>query len=163
MTDGPAQHSASRQSDPARFDVANRLFFRLYQCANLMHKAGAHFIGDFNSTTQQWAVLGALARPDPREHGMTVKDLIGFLLVSRQNITPVLDRLETRGWIRRVKDAQDGRSRRVVLTEDGDTAWAQMQVAIDIFYREALDGLTIDEQVLLFRLLDRLKSRLNTL
>ncbi|MFC0219441.1 DNA-binding MarR family transcriptional regulator [Pseudochelatococcus lubricantis] len=168
MTDSPAKHSVlrpsdSRQSDPARFDVANRVFFRLYQCANLMHKVGARFIGDFNSTTQQWAVLGALARPEPREHGMTVKDLIAFLLVSRQNITPVLDRLEARGWIERIKDAEDGRSRRIVLTTAGDLAWSEMQIAIDAFYREALEGLDLDEQVVLYRLLDRLKARLNTL
>ena len=45
------------------FDVANRVFFRLYQASNLMHKQGTRYVGPFGATTQQWAVLGALARP----------------------------------------------------------------------------------------------------
>ena len=79
--------------DPIRFEVANRLFFRLYQCSNLMHKNGTRHMADFGATTQQWAVLGALARPLVRDKGMSVKDLIEFLLLSRQNLTAVLDRL----------------------------------------------------------------------
>lgn len=168
MTDTPMKEATSYQADPkgdrlARLDVANRVFFRLYQCSNLMHKVGARFIDDFNSTTQQWAVLGALARPDPKQRGMTVKELIAFLLVSRQNLTPVLERLERRGWIERVKDASDGRSRRIALTATGDAVWTEMQVAISIFYSEALDDFSLDEEVTLYRLLDKLKSRLNAL
>ncbi|MBB3811054.1 MarR family winged helix-turn-helix transcriptional regulator [Pseudochelatococcus contaminans] len=152
-----------RGEEAARLDVAHRAFFRLYQCANLMHKVGARFIEDFNSTTQQWAVLGALARPNPKQRGMTVKELIAFLLVSRQNLTPVLDRLEKRGWIERVKDAEDARSRRVALTPAGDAVWTEMEMAISVFYAEALDDFSLDEEVTLYRLLDKLKSRLNEL
>ncbi|MGV6871453.1 MarR family winged helix-turn-helix transcriptional regulator [Pseudochelatococcus sp. B33] len=168
MVDSPLRETTSFSAEPkgeqlARLDVAHRVFFRLYQCANLMHKVGARFIDDFNSTTQQWAVLGALARPNPKQRGMTVKELITFLLVSRQNLTPVLDRLEKRGWIERVKDTEDARSRRVALTATGDAVWTEMQVAISIFYAEALDEFSLDEEVTLYRLLDKLKSRLNAL
>jgi len=84
------------------FDVANRVFFRLYQASNLMHKQGTRYVGKFGTTTQQWAVLGALARPLVRDSGMTIKELIEFLELSRQNLTAVLDRLEGRRWIKRV-------------------------------------------------------------
>ncbi len=108
---------------PARtgveFDVANRVFFRLYQASNLMHKQGTRYVDRFGTTTQQWAVLGALARPLVRDSGMTVKQLIEFLELSRQNLTAVLDRLEGRRWIKRVKDKDDGRSRRIRLTAEG--------------------------------------------
>src|SRR6201999_1014452 len=89
------------------FDVANRLFFRLYQASNLMHKQGTRSVEAFGATTQQWAALGALARAHVEAEGMTVKDLIAFLEVSRQNLTPVLDRLEARGWIERIIDETD--------------------------------------------------------
>ena len=68
------------------FEVANRLFFRLYQASNLMHKSGSRSLAKFTSTTQQWAVLETLSRPAVRKHGMTVKELIEFLLTSRQNL-----------------------------------------------------------------------------
>ncbi len=142
------------------FDVANRVFFRLYQASNLMHKQGTRFVGEFGATTQQWAVLGALARPLVREKGMTVKDLIEFLDVSRQNLTAVLDRLEAREWIARGKDKDDGRSRRIRLTRKGTTTWTGMLEPIEAFYTASLTGFSHDEQVMLYRLLDRLKTSL---
>ncbi|WP_439572051.1 MarR family winged helix-turn-helix transcriptional regulator [Phreatobacter sp.] len=150
-------------ADPGRFDVANRLFFRLYQGSNLMHKNGTRAVSGFGSTTQQWAVLGALARPRVRKDGMNVKELIGFLMVSRQNLAAVLDRLEGRGWIEKVKDAADGRSRRSRLTPKGIVVWDSMLVAIGDFYEAALKDFTADEQLMLYRLLDRLKDGLSAL
>ena len=48
-------------------DLANRIFFKLYQCANMMHKTGTRAVQDEGITTQQWAVLGALSRPETSE------------------------------------------------------------------------------------------------
>lgn len=143
------------------FDVANRVFFRLYQCSNLMHKNGTRYMSEFGSTTQQWAVLGALARPLVRDKGMAVKDLIEFLLLSRQNLTAVLDRLETRGWIARVKDKDDGRARRIGLTPEGIKLWERMLRKIDAFYSDALSDFSRDDQVLLYSLLNRLKETMS--
>jgi DNA-binding MarR family transcriptional regulator len=147
----------------SRFDVANRLFFRLYQGSNLMHKVGTRFVAGFGVTTQQWAVLGALSGPRARTRGMTVKELLEFLLVSRQNLTLVLDRLEDRGWIKRMKDPADNRSRRIRLTRDGEEVWARMLARIAEFYGAALKDLSFEEQVTLFRLLNRLKTTLSRL
>lgn len=146
---------------PASFDVANRLFFRLYQCSNLMHKNGTRCLSEFGSTTQQWAVLGALTRPDIATRGMTVKDLIAFLLLSRQNLNLVLERLQQRGWIGRVKDREDGRSRRIKLTAEGARVWARMQRPIGEFYKAVLVEFKPQDRVHLYRLLDRLKTGLN--
>jgi len=145
------------------FEVANRLFFRLYQASNLMHKNGTRYVGDFGATTQQWAVIGALARPNVRDRGMSVKDMIEFLLLSRQNLSAVLDRLEARDWIERVKDPDDGRTRRIRLSEQGSQQWAAMQGPIETFYGGALKDLSDEEQLQLFRLLDRLKAGLEAL
>lgn len=147
-------------ADAARFDVANRLFFRLYQASNLLHKTGTRAVSRFGATTQQWAVLGALARPATRGQGSTVKDLIGFLMVSRQNLTAVLDRLESAGLVERVRCPGDGRMRHVRLTEAGARLWGEMQATIGAYYQEALAGFSQEECVLLFRLLDRLRDSL---
>lgn len=160
MRPKPAPASAA---DPARFDVANRLFFRLYQASNLMHKNGTRAVSAFGSTTQQWAVLGALARPRVRKEGMNVKELIAFLMLSRQNLAAVLDRLEGRGWIEKIKDAADGRARRSRLTPKGVAVWDDMLLAIGDFYEAALSDFTDAEQLLLYRLLDRLKDGLGAL
>src|SRR3954451_19820848 len=115
LTENRAAVAPSIQNDAAaRFDIANRLFLRLYQASNLMHKTGTRAVSRFGATTQQWAVLGALSRPAVRDQGMTVKELIAFLMVSRQNLTAVLDRLEGVGLVERVRAAGgDGRLRHV--------------------------------------------------
>ena len=61
--------------------LSNRLFFRLYQCANMLHKTGTRALEDHGITTQQWAVLGALTRTGFSE-GVAVGDLAAFLMVS---------------------------------------------------------------------------------
>jgi DNA-binding MarR family transcriptional regulator len=148
---------------PVRFEIANRLFFRLYQASNLLHKTGSRSVGEFGTTTQQWAVLGALSRPAARDRGMTVKELIEFLLLSRQNLTAVLNRLQRQGLIERTRIAEDGRVRRIRLTKQGTATWARMLININDYYQTALDGFTTDESRTLYRLLDRLKSRLQGL
>jgi len=148
------------RSPAAEFDVANRLFFRLYQASNLVHKQGTRSVETFGATTQQWAVLGALARPHVEAAGMTVKQLLAFLEVSRQNLTPVIDRIETRGWIARVVDEADARSRRIRLTAVGRKTWRRMQSPIGAFYASALQDLNRAEQDQLGDLLGRLKDSL---
>ncbi len=150
-----------RKKQSTQFDLANRLFFRLYQCSNLLHKSGTRYVAAFGATTQQWAVLGALARPQVLAAGMTVKDLITFLMVSRQNLTAVLDRLESRGWIERVEDNDDRRSRRIRLTTLGQRTWTRMQSVIAAYYDDALADFAQADRVRLARLLDRLKDALN--
>lgn len=164
MTAQPAPHNGHAWSDDeARFDVANRLFFRLYQSSNLMHKTGSRAVAEYGTTTQQWAVLGALSRPSTVKQGVTVKQLMEFLMVSRQNLTAVLNRLEASGLIERTRGAEDGRIRRVRLTEKGAMTWSKMLVNIRAYYRAATADFTPEEGLLLFRLLDRLTKRLSQL
>jgi MarR family transcriptional regulator, organic hydroperoxide resistance regulator len=163
MTSHSLADQRSWTDNEARFDVSNRLFFRLYQASNLMHKTGSRAVGEYGTTTQQWAVLGALSRPGAAKQGMTVKELIEFLMVSRQNLTAVLNRLEASGLVERTRAAEDGRIRRVRLTDKGATTWSKMLIKIRSYYEAATADFTVDEGLLLFRLLDRLMKRLSRL
>ncbi len=157
----PALPPGTDGDEAARFDVANRLFLRLYQASNLMHRTGTRAVSGFGATTQQWAVMGALARPRARQDGMTVKALMGFLMVSRQNLTAVLDRLEGGGLVERTRAAgKDGRLRHVRLTPQGERLWAAMHDDIRRYYRTALGAFSTEECLVLYRLLDRLRDSL---
>ena len=148
----------SRPTAPG--NVANRLFFRLYQASNLLHKTGTVAVSEFGITTQQWAVLGALSRPEVRAEGMAVKDLLDFLMVSRHSVTAVLDRLERGGFLERTKTRSDGRIRKIRLTGKGEAVWQDMQTSIQAYYARALTDFTADERQSLVQMLDRLTSRL---
>lgn len=156
----PAVPTADRDDAAGRFDVANRLFLRLYQASNLMHKTGTRAVARYGATTQQWAVLGALSRPAVRDRGMTVKELIAFLMVSRQNLTAVLDRLEGAGLVERTRVAGDGRLRHVRLTPGGDRIWTEMQADIRAYYGDALAAFSAEDCLRLFQLLDKLRDGL---
>jgi len=158
---GSSEGQPLRDDDAGRLDVANRLFLRLYQASNLLHKTGTRAVAGFGATTQQWAVMGALARPASRESGLTVKELIAFLMVSRQNLTAVIDRLVAAGLVERLRAGGDGRLRHVRLTEEGNRQWAAMGPAIRAYYQAALADFSTEEAVQLFRLLDRMRGSLN--
>jgi DNA-binding MarR family transcriptional regulator len=91
---------------------------------------------------------------------MTVKQLVAFLMVSRQNLAAVLDRLEAAGLVERTRIEGDGRLRHVALTAQGEATWTAMQANICTYYADALETFTTEEAVTLFRLLDRLRDSL---
>lgn len=142
--------------DPMTAGLRNRLFFRLYQTANMLNKTGTRALEDHGVTTQQWAVLGALA--DPRSgSGVAVGDLAALLMVSRQNLTGVLSRLEDRNLISRNVDESDKRSRFIRLTAEGRQRWSDMQPQIDGFYRAALNGFSTSDLIAVMHHLDELR------
>ena len=130
-----------------RMELANRLFFRLYQCANMLHKTGSRAIEMHGLTTQQWAVLGALSRPQAAG-GMKLGDLARYLMVSRQNLAGVVGRLERDGRVESAADPQDGRSRLVRMTASGRQVWQRQALPkIHAYYEQALDGFSTNDMV----------------
>jgi MarR family transcriptional regulator, organic hydroperoxide resistance regulator len=155
----PAQPKRRAAVD-ARFNVANRLFFRLYQASNLMHRTGTRAVSGHGATTQQWAVMGALSRSRIADVGMSVKELMALLAVSRQSLTMVLNRMEGLGLVERVRLESDGRIRRIRLTASGRSTWQAMLVDIRAYYDAAIEEFTNEDANLFFTLLDRLTTRL---
>jgi MarR family transcriptional regulator, organic hydroperoxide resistance regulator len=149
--------------DTQRFDVANRMFFRLYQASNLMHRTGTRAVSIHGATTQQWAVMGALSRKATIEVGMSVKELMALLAVSRQSLTMVLNRMEGLGLIERVRLDTDGRIRYIRLTAPGYATWTKMLVDIDSYYAQAIADFSTEEAERLFELLYRLTQSLSRL
>ena len=130
---------------PARIELANRLFFRLYQCANMLHKTGTRAVQDEGLTTQQWAVMGALSRPKAKD-GMGMGELTRYLMVTRQNLSGVLKRMEAAGHIRVAPGAHDRRSRQITMTEAGRHVWTQLALPkIHAYYQQALNEFSISD------------------
>jgi DNA-binding MarR family transcriptional regulator len=113
-----------KNGSSTRHDLANRLFFRLYQCANMLHKTGTRAVEEEGLTTQQWAVLGALSRDEATE-GMNVGDLAKYLMVSRQNLSGVLTRMMQAGHLQMATDSSNRRAKLITLTSQGRKVWSQ--------------------------------------
>jgi len=131
--------------DDARMELANRVFFRLYQCANMLHKTGTRAIEGQGLTTQQWAVLGAISRPRAAQ-GMSVGDLARYLMVSGQNLSGVIGRMQRDGHVDLVADPRDRRSRLVSMTEAGRRVWqVEAQPRIFAYCEDALQGFSVND------------------
>ncbi|WP_088957500.1 MarR family winged helix-turn-helix transcriptional regulator [Variovorax sp. HW608] len=131
--------------DSARMELANRVFFRLYQCANMLHKTGTKAVEAQGLTTQQWAVLGALSR-EQAEGGMSVGDLARYLMVSRQNLSGLLSRMERDGHVSIAPDGRDRRSRLITMTRSGRHVWLkEAQPKIHDYYEQALAGFSVND------------------
>ncbi|ADV01909.1 MarR family transcriptional regulator [Alicycliphilus denitrificans] len=134
-----------QKENNSRMDLANRVFFRLYQCANMLHKTGTRALESDGLTTQQWAVLGALSRPQAAE-GMSVGELARYLMVSRQNLSGLLSRMERDGHVSLAADPRDRRSRLASMTEAGRHVWlVGAQPKILAYYEDALEGFSVND------------------
>jgi len=127
-----------KNSRIVRTELANRTLFRLYQCANMLHKTGTRAVEEEGLTTQQWAVLGALSR-DQAANGMSVGELARYLMVSRQNLAGVISRMERDGHVSIATDGRDRRSRVIRMTEDGRRLWFERtRPKIHDYYERAM-------------------------
>ncbi|WP_297369615.1 MarR family winged helix-turn-helix transcriptional regulator [Acidocella sp.] len=154
--------SAPPPASVARLELANRIFFRLYQCANMLHKTGTRAVAEDGLTTQQWAVMGALSRTKAAS-GMAVNELARYLMVSRQNLSGVLKRMEAAGHIQIVPDSRDRRSRIVQITIAGRAVWAHSaQPKIAAYYEQALRDFSLSDMShtlhYFMKLLDNMKE-----
>lgn len=135
----------AKKSDQTKMELANRLFFRMYQCANMLHKTGTRAVEAEGLTTQQWAVLGALSR-DTAQAGMGIGELARYLMVSRQNLSGVIGRMERDGHLAIVPDERDRRARVVTITESGRHVWRVLaQPKIRAYYEAALQDFSVND------------------
>ena len=135
----------SKKPLSTKLELANRLFFRLYQCANMLHKTGSRAVEAEGLTTQQWAVLGALSR-EKAQGGMSIGDLAKYLMVSRQNLSGLISRMERDGHVAVAPDGRDRRSRLVSMTASGQHVWHVLaQPKLMAYYEDVLGDFSIND------------------
>jgi DNA-binding MarR family transcriptional regulator len=134
-----------KKAAATKIEMANRLFFRLYQCANMLHKTGSRAVEAEGLTTQQWAVLGALSR-DKAQGGMSIGELARYLMVSRQNLSGLIGRMARDGHLAVAPDGRDRRSRVVTMTASGRHVWRVRALPkIHRYYERILADFSIND------------------
>ncbi len=141
----PAKKRRQPGANQTKLDLATRVFFRLDQCANMLHKTGSRAVEAEGLTTQQWAVLGALSR-DKAQGGMSIGDLARYLMVSRQNLSGLIGRMERDGHVAIAPDGRDRRSRVVTMTPSGHHVWHNLALPkIHGYYEQVLQDFAIND------------------
>ncbi len=104
----------------------------------------------YGLTPVQCLLLEVLWQED---EGLAVGEIGRRLTLDAATLAGVLDRLVAGGWLRREGDPEDGRVARIYLTERAQLATGDLQVAIETTNQELLEEFSLEETVLLKRLL----------
>lgn len=148
--------------DHEEAELAHKFFFRLYQTINLTLRAASKTLTDVGMSPQQWSILDSLSRPGLQE-GMTVNGLVDYLMVSRQSLNGVLKRMEEQGYIERVVNPDDLRSRMVRLTDEGKAVWRQAFMNTRKLYTESLQHMTDDQKRAAIATFERIQKNVKKL
>ena len=129
-------------SSVQREDLSRNFGFILHDVARLLRATYDRRMKALGLTRSQWWVLTHLYRND----GVTQTELADILEIEKPTLGRLLDRLESNGWIRREEHTDDRRAKRVFLTEEVDPAMKAMRDAAAELRRDALAGLTREQQ-----------------
>ena len=122
------------------------LLAKAYQKAHGNFKKKLHAYG---LTPIQHLILEALWRED----GLSTGDIGKKLVLDGATLSGVLDRLATGGWIVKETDDEDKRMIRIHLTKKGLELRPTLSEERDQANQDLLAGMTLEEKVLLKRLL----------
>ena len=97
--------------------LENQLCFPLYACSKEIVKKYNPFLNKIDLTYTQYIVMIILW-----EYGkMNVKDLGNKMYLDSGTLTPLLKKLETKGYIKRTKSCEDERNLIIELTNKGES------------------------------------------
>ncbi|MBQ9135332.1 MAG: MarR family transcriptional regulator [Lachnospiraceae bacterium] len=136
-----------------RYDVLkleNQLCFPLYVCAKEVVKQYKPFLDKIDLTYTQYITMMALWE----RKQISVKELGEILFLDSGTLTPVLKKLEQKGYINRCRSKEDERVLQVSLTEQGE---ALKEEAVEIPAQiGGCVSLEPEEAALLYKILHKL-------
>jgi MarR family transcriptional regulator, organic hydroperoxide resistance regulator len=95
-----------------------------------------------------------------KQEGLTQTDLAARLKIAPATVTRMLQRMEKKGFIQRQPDADDQRITRVYLTDVGRAVQSKTEEVFRTLEEETFANLTVDERVILRRLLLQMRENL---
>ena len=131
----------------------NQLCFRLYTAARLTMGAYHPYLDPLGITYPQYLVMLVLWEHEKQ----TVMDISHRLQLDTNTVTPLLQRMEKAGLIKRTKGKEDARQRIVTLTDKGLAMQEQAKFIPECLSAEILNHIgSIEELTKIVPTLDKL-------
>lgn len=132
--------------------LENQLCFPLYACSRQIVKKYKPFLDDLDLTYTQYITMMVMWE----RKQMSVKELGECLFLDSGTLTPLLKKLEQKGWVTRQRAREDERVLIVTLTESGERLRSR---AVDIPSKmSGCVALSQDEADTLYQLLYKILS-----
>lgn len=135
--------------------IENQLCFPLYACAREVVKRYTPFLDEIGLTYTQYIVMMVLWD----RKSMTVKELGQILYLDSGTLTPLLKKLETKGFLSRKRSEEDERNLIVTITEKGELLREDAISVPEKIARCVM--LEPEEAMTLYRLLYKLLDHMN--
>ncbi len=134
--------------------LRNQLCFPLYLCSKEITRLYGPMLERLNLTYTQYVVMMYFWE----QRRSNAKELSKALLLDPSTLTPILKKLEQKGYLSRMRDPQDERNLVITLTEEGA---ALQDAALDIPARMGgCLGLTDDEALALGALIGKVLNNI---
>ena len=137
MVSAPVRAERGEADSKARL----RLWIRLLRVSRQIEAVARERLkAQFNATLPRFDVMAALFRqPD----GMLMSEISRFLMVSNGNVTGIVDRLVSDGFVARSQRNGDRRTSFISLTRKGRAVFADMAAAHESWVDELLGGVSV--------------------
>ena len=143
------------QDKYAGIKLGNQLCFPLYACSKEIIKKYKPFLDKLDLTYTQYITMMVLWE----EQSVSVKELGMRLYLDSGTLTPLLKKLEAKGYISRSRSTKDERNLIVTITESGK-ALKEKAIEVPLCMRRCVN-LTNEEAIELGRLLSKVMQGLN--
>ncbi len=107
--------------------------------SNTMWRTSRRLFRPFGLTEAQFNILHVLAESDTQ---LTQRELSDILVVDRSNVTGLVDRMETAGWVKRQPVPGDRRAYQIRLTTAGRKLWQKVHPIYEKAAAEVVGVLT---------------------
>jgi len=134
--------------------LENQICFPLYACSKEIIRRYKPFLDELDLTYTQYLTMLVLW-----EHkSMNVKDMGSLLFLDSGTLTPVLKKLEQKGYLTRVRDEQDERVLNVTITKEGELL-KERAVVIPAKLADCI-GMNREDAAQLYRLLHTILDKI---
>lgn len=106
--------------------LPQQVCFALYSANNAMMRLYRPLLQPFDLTYPQYVVLLALWQQD----NISLGQLGAATLFDSGTLTPLVKKLEQKGWLQRVSDVTDERVKKVLLTSEGKALEAEVAIVM---------------------------------
>jgi DNA-binding MarR family transcriptional regulator len=135
--------------------LENQLCFPIYACAREIAKKYKPFLNRIDLTYTQYIAMMVIWEKEK----LNVKELGKYLYLDSGTLTPVLKKLESKGYIKRTRSKYDERNLIVTLTDRGDKLREQA-VEIPMQVGKCVK-LKLEEAQELYKLLYKMLNNMN--
>lgn len=159
---GPTDSALAREIKQGKpfTSAATEAYLNLLRTCDLLEGNIARFLKSRGITAPQYNVLRILRGAEPE--GLPSLAVADRMVTRVPDVTRLLDRCATKGWVTRNRSAQDGRVVIARITPDGLALLARLDEPLDAFHHAQLDHMDKQELVQLIVLLEKMRARATT-